>query len=97
MDTQRPRAQRPDRDKNEERPDEVTPPSKEEQEAPETNEDELSTGTQTGQLGRGSYSTDPATGAGRYADHRSGQFGTDDVAQPGNDQDREPDPIDPQR
>ena len=57
---------------------------------------ELPTGIQTGQTTRGSYSTDPATGAGRYADHRAGKFGTEDVAQPGNDQTVEPDPIDPQ-
>ena len=57
---------------------------------------ELPTGIQTGQTTRGSYSTDPATGAGRYADHRAGTFGTEEVAQPGNDQTVEPDPIDPQ-
>lgn len=57
---------------------------------------ELPTGIQTGQTTRGSYSTDPATGGGRYADHRAGTFGTEDVAQPGNDQTIEPDPIDPQ-
>lgn len=56
----------------------------------------MPTGIQTGQTTRGSYSTDPATGAGRYADHRAGKFGTSDVAQPGNDQQVEPDPIDPQ-
>lgn len=55
----------------------------------------LPNGTQSGQTSRGSYSTDPSTGAGRYADHRSGQFGTEDVAQPGDDNEKEPDPIDP--
>ncbi len=55
----------------------------------------IPTGIQTGQTTRGSYSTDPSTGAGRYADHRAGTFGMDDVAQPGNDQQVEPDPIDP--
>ncbi len=55
----------------------------------------IPTGIQTGQTTRGSYSTDPSTGAGRYADHRAGTFGMDDVAQPGNDQLVEPDPIDP--
>ena len=58
-------------------------------------EDILPTGIQTGQTGRGSYSTDTSTGAGRYADHRAGAFGVNDVAQPGNDEDVEPDPIDP--
>lgn len=57
-------------------------------------EDILPTGIQTGQTARGSYSTDTSTGAGRYADHRAGTFGVDDVAQPGNDEDVEPDPID---
>ena len=57
---------------------------------------EMPTGIQTGQTTRGSYSTDPATGAGRYADHRAGTFGTEDVAQPGNDEDVEPDPVDKQ-
>ena len=60
-----------------------------------TQAEELPTGIQTGQTTRGSYSTDAATGAGRYADHRAGKFGTEDVAQPGNDQRIEPDPIDP--
>lgn len=74
---------------------------KEESEFKEENvviEDEygMPTGIQTGQTTRGSYSTDPATGAGRYADHRAGRFGTSNVAQPGNDQEVEPDPIDPQ-
>ena len=55
---------------------------------------DLPTGIQTGQTTRGSYSTDPATGAGRYADHRAGKFETSDVAQPGNDQTVEPDPMD---
>lgn len=57
---------------------------------------EMPTGIQTGQTTRGSYSTDPSTGAGRYADHRAGKFGTANVAQPGNDQSVEPDPIDPE-
>ncbi len=57
-------------------------------------EDILPTGIQTGQTGRGSYSTDTSTGAGRYADHRSGTFGVSPVAQPGNDEQVEPDPID---
>ena len=56
---------------------------------------DMPTGIQTGQTTRGSYSTDPSTGAGRYADHRAGKFGTEDVAQPGNDQSLEPDAIDP--
>lgn len=55
----------------------------------------LPTGIQTGQTTRGAYSTDTSTGAGRYADHRAGTFGVDDVAQPGNDEEVEPDPIDP--
>ena|GEM_PF-2390726 len=58
-------------------------------------EDIMPIGIQTGQTTRGSYSTDTSTGAGRYADHRAGTFGMDDVAQPGNDEDVEPDPIDP--
>jgi hypothetical protein len=62
---------------------------------PNPNDDVLPTGIQTGQTTRGSYSTDPATGGGRYADHRAGQFGTSPVAQPGNDEEVEPDPIDP--
>jgi hypothetical protein len=57
-------------------------------------EDILPSGIQTGQTARGSYSTDTSTGAGRYGDHRAGVFGVDDVAQPGNDEDVEPDPID---
>lgn len=61
-----------------------------------TADDELPTGIQTGQTTRGSYSTDTSTGGGRYADHRAGRFGTTDVAQPGNDQTVEPDPIDPE-
>ena len=61
-----------------------------------TDEDVLPTGIQTGQTARGSYSTDTSTGAGRYGDHRSGTFGVDGVAQPGNDEEVEPDPIDPQ-
>lgn len=60
-----------------------------------TQAEDLPTGIQTGQTTRGSYSTDASTGAGRYADHRAGKFGTEDVAQPGNDQLIEPDPIDP--
>lgn len=60
-----------------------------------TQAEELPTGTQSGQTTRGAYSTDASTGAGRYADHRAGKFGTEDVAQPGNDQRIEPDPIDP--
>lgn len=56
----------------------------------------LPTGIQTGQTGRGSYSTDTSTGAGHYADHRAGTFGVESVAQPGNDEDVEPDPIDTQ-
>ncbi|MEO8069611.1 MAG: hypothetical protein ABI599_18080 [Flavobacteriales bacterium] len=57
-------------------------------------EDVLPGGIQTGQTARGAYSTDQSTGAGGYRDHRAGQFGTEEVAQPGNDEDREPDAID---
>ncbi|MBK9420948.1 MAG: hypothetical protein IPN44_07830 [Flavobacteriales bacterium] len=56
-------------------------------------EDLLSIGIQTGQTARGSYSTDQSTGGGAYHDHRAGQFGVDPVAQPGNDEDVEPDPV----
>ncbi|MEX1131722.1 MAG: hypothetical protein WEC15_00720 [Flavobacteriales bacterium] len=59
-----------------------------------SDEDVLPVGIQTGQTTRGAYSTDQSTGAGGYRDHRAGQFGTDEVAQPGNDEDREPDAID---
>lgn len=58
------------------------------------NENELPAGIQTGQTTRGSYSTDPSTGAGTYADH-TGVVGSDPVAQPGNDADLEPDAVDP--
>lgn len=51
-------------------------------------------GIQTGQTTRGSFSTDPATGAGRYADH-NGTVTSRTVAQPGNEQEREPDAVDP--
>lgn len=54
--------------------------------------DSLPTGIQTGVTTRGSYSTDQSTGAGGYSDHRSGMFGTSPVAQPSNDEEREPDP-----
>ena len=57
-------------------------------------EDLLPIGIQTGQTTRGSYSTDQSTGGGGYHDHRAGQFGVDQVAQPGNDEDVEPDPVD---
>ncbi len=57
-------------------------------------EDLLPIGIQTGQMVRGSYSTDQSTGGGGYHDHRAGQFGVDQVAQPGNDEDVEPDPVD---
>ena len=57
-------------------------------------EDLLAIGIQTGQTTRGSYSTDQTTGGGGYHDHRAGQFGVDQVAQPGNDEDVEPDPVD---
>ena len=53
----------------------------------------LPIGIQTGQMSRGSYSTDQSTGGGGYHDHRSGQFGVAPVAQPGNDEDVEPDPV----
>lgn len=56
----------------------------------------MPSGTQTGQATCSPYSTGPSTGAGRYADHRAHKFGTQDVAQPGNDQTVEADPIDPQ-
>ena len=56
-------------------------------------EDILPIGIQTGQTSRGSYSTDQSTGGGAYHDHRAGQFGVDPVAQPGNDEDVEPDPV----
>ncbi|MFZ1615724.1 MAG: hypothetical protein WAT41_00045 [Flavobacteriales bacterium] len=59
-----------------------------------TDEDLLSVGIQTGQTARGSYSTDQSTGGGGYHDHRAGQFGTDPVAQPNNDEEVEPDPVD---
>ena len=57
-------------------------------------EDLLPIGIQTGQMARGSYSTDQSTGGGGYHDHRAGQFGAEQVAQPGNDEDIEPDPVD---
>ncbi|MEO8590387.1 MAG: hypothetical protein ABI432_13515 [Flavobacteriales bacterium] len=57
-------------------------------------EDVLPVGIQTGQTARGAYSTDQSTGAGGYRDHRAEQFGTDEVAQPGNDEGREPDALD---
>ncbi len=57
-------------------------------------EDVLPVGIQTGQTARGSYSTDQSTGGGGYHDHRAGQFGTDPLAQPGNDEEVEPDPVD---
>jgi len=57
-------------------------------------EDVLPAGIQTGQTARGSYSTDQSTGGGGYRDHRAGQFGTEEVAQPGNDDVFEPDPVD---
>jgi hypothetical protein len=50
----------------------------------------MTTGTSTGQTTRGSYSTDPATGGGRYGDHSSGQFTVDPLGQPGSEE-----PIDP--
>ena len=56
-------------------------------------EDLVAIGIQTGQTTRGSYSTDQSTGGGGYHDHRAGQFGVDQVAQPGNDEDVEPDPV----
>lgn len=56
-------------------------------------EDLIAIGIQTGQTTRGSYSTDQSTGAGAYQDHRAGKFGVDPVAQPGNDEDVEPDPV----
>jgi len=52
----------------------------------------IPTGIQTGATTRGSYSTDQSTGGGGYSDHRSGKFGTSPIAQPSNDQEREPDP-----
>jgi hypothetical protein len=55
-----------------------------------TEEGTMATGTSTGQTTRGSYSTDPATGGGRYGDHSSGQFSVDALGQPGSDE-----PIDP--
>lgn len=70
-------------------------------EVPETSEAEaladedlIPVGIQTGQTTRGSYSTDQSTGGGGYHDHRAGEFGVDNVAQPGNDEDVEPDPVD---
>lgn len=57
-------------------------------------EDVLPVGIQSGQMARGSYSTDQSTGGGGYHDHRAGEFGVDNVAQPGNDEDVEPDPVD---
>lgn len=57
-------------------------------------EDVMPAGIQAGQTTRGSYSTDQSTGGGGYHDHRAGEFGVDNVAQPGNDEDVEPDPVD---
>ena len=57
-------------------------------------EDLIPGGIQSGQTVRGSYSTDQSTGGGGYHDHRAGQFGVDQVAQPGNDEEVEPDPVD---
>jgi len=54
----------------------------------------LPAGIQTGQTARGSYSSDQSTGGGGYRDHRAAQFGTAEVAQPGNDGEPEPDPLD---
>lgn len=54
----------------------------------------VSTGIQTGQTKRGSYGTDPRTGAGRYMDH-NGVVTSRRVASPGNDQEKEPDEVDP--
>ncbi len=54
----------------------------------------LPTGIQTGQTTRGSYATDSSTGGGRYQDH-TGVFAERPVAQPGTDQEKEPDPVDP--
>lgn len=56
----------------------------------------MPTGTQTGQTGRGSYGTDQSTGGGAYMDRSAGTFGTEPVAQPGTDQENEPDAVDPQ-
>jgi hypothetical protein len=55
----------------------------------------MASGTQTGQTTRGSYGSDQSTGAGTYMDRRSGIFGNEPVAQPDNDQENEPDPVDP--
>jgi len=57
-------------------------------------EEGMPVGIQIGQTARGSYSTDQSTGGGGYRDHRAGQFGTDAVAQPGNDGEIEPDAVD---
>ncbi len=53
-------------------------------------------GIQTGQTSRGAYATDQSTGGGTYVDHTSGTFGTRPVAQPGTDEESEPDQVDPQ-
>ena len=58
-----------------------------------TNEKEIPGGVQTGQTTRGSYGTDPSTGAGTYMDH-TGVFSGKPVAQPGNDEEEEPDAVD---
>ncbi len=58
------------------------------------NAEELPSGIQTGQTTRGSYGTDPSTGAGTYMDH-TGVFSGKPVAQPGNDAEEEPDAVDP--
>ncbi len=57
------------------------------------NDDEVQAGIQTGQTTRGSYATDPSTGAGTYMDH-TGVVSSRPVAQPGNDEEEEPDPVD---
>ena len=54
----------------------------------------MKTGIQTGQTTRGSYSTNPSTGAAGYADH-TGVMGSTPIAQPSNDDEVEPDAIDP--
>ena len=58
------------------------------------NENELPAGTQTGQTARGSYGTNTSTGAGTYMDH-SAVFSGKPVAQPGTDEELEPDAVDP--
>jgi hypothetical protein len=61
----------------------------------EVDQGSMASGIQTGQTTRGSFGTDQSTGSGTYMDRRSGQFGTDPVAQPDNDGSNEPDPVDP--